>query len=789
MKYNYFFLMLVAVLSSLTGQARPNEEPTDAALIQSCFFIENKGQWPEEVLFFARYANLHVWITQRGAVLDFFELTGCETALEALPEESGETEGKTGMRKGHVIRLEFVNTSGAERAEGRQPLQTRVNYIQGKDPEGWVCDVRTYGEVYLANLYAGIGLRWYTQGSRLRFDLVLEAGADYRQIALQITGAERLWLEQNTIYLRTVVGDVQLCDMKVFRTEKPEGPALAARWAAGDHWLHLVMEEPPADEAITVDPLIYSTFVGGGVHDQGRAMTIDFDGNAYVTGVTTSPDFPTTTGAYQESLNANLDVFVFKLNKSGSALIYATYIGGSGDDHGMSVVVEGNSSVCVAGYTYSFDFPTTSGAWDSTFNGIVDAFVFKLNDDGSGLIYSTYLGGNNEDKAYAVQVDHTGYAYATGYTFSADFPVTAGALDQTFNGFYDVFVSIITEAGALHYSTYLGGSSSDIGEALVLDAEGHVYLTGWTFSMDYPTTAGAYDLSLNSLQDVFVTKFKPSTNTLVYSTYIGGIAPEYVRSIALDPDGQVYITGYTLSGDFPVTAGAYDETANGNWDVFVSKFNSSGSNLIYSTFLGDYGVDWAYSVYADAEGHALITGHTSGPFPTTAGAFDESYNGDWDAFICQLSPLGNSLQYSTYLGGSLGDFAYGLKAEGTTAVVVAGYSASADYPTTAGAFQPVWNAQSDVVVTKLSWDLPTQAADDMFLAQLWRVWPIPAKKCFYIEVQSSEAIEIALLDVYGRIQERYVLEAGIHELKPDVAGGVYLLWDTAHGRTCRIVLD
>ncbi len=336
--------------------------------------------------------------------------------------------------------------------------------------------------------------------------------------------------------------------------------------------------------------LVYSTYLGGSSSghgaDAGTGIAVDAAGNAYVTGGTSSLDFPTTPGAFQTVYGGNDDAFVSKLNATGSALVYSTYLGGSDGEGGSDIAVDAAGNAYVTGYTYSSNFPTTPGAFQTAYGGNVDAFVSKLNASGSALVYFTYLGGSNDDTGRGIAVDAAGNAYVTGDAESANFPTTAGAFQSTFSGggifsFGDAFVSKLHATGsALVYSTYLGGSEADEGVGIAIDASGNAYVTGVTSSSNFPITADAFQATFGGIYDAFVTKLNGAGSDLVYSTYLGrsgnegGFGPG--GGIAVDAIRNAYVTGNTTSADFPTTQGAFKTSFSGGFsDVFVSKLSPS----------------------------------------------------------------------------------------------------------------------------------------------------------------------------------------------------------------------
>jgi hypothetical protein len=454
-----------------------------------------------------------------------------------------------------------------------------------------------------------------------------------------------------------------------------------------------------ATKPLIIDPVLaYSTYLGGGAADGGNGIAVDASGNAYVTGLTQSVDFPTTTNPVQPDQPFG-DAFVTKLNAAGSALIYSTYFGGGGGDGGSDIAIDASGNAYVTGSTSSIDFPTTSGAFDTNL-GIQDGFMTKLNATGSVLAYSTYLGGSADDSGYEIAVDPTGNAYILGLTNSGDFPATPGAFDTTANPGRDFFVAKLNASGsALVYSTYLGGGANDFGGHIAIDASGNVYVTGTTSSIDFPTTPGALDTTDNPGDDAFVTKLNVTGTALVYSTYLGGNSTERGGGITVDSAGNAYVTGLTDSNDFPIQ-NAF-QTDQPLADGFVSKLNPTGSALVYSTYLGGSEDDSGGSgIAVDAAGNAYVAGDTVSPDFPTANPF-QSYKSSFDVFVTKLDAAGSALVYSTYLGGGGNDFANGIAIDSLGNAYIVGSTTSADFPTSGNAFQTSKSLGSDVFISKI----------------------------------------------------------------------------------------
>ena len=357
--------------------------------------------------------------------------------------------------------------------------------------------------------------------------------------------------------------------------------------------------------------LLASMFLGGSDDDWGNSITLDTSGNVYVTGATNSTDFPTTSGAYDTSYNGKWDVFVSKLNSGLTSLADIYVLGGSDDDWGNSLTLDTSGNASVMGSTWSTNFPTTNGAYESSLNGNYDVFVSKLNGGLTSLLASTFLGGSDGDYAFSLAHDTGGNVYAMGYTTSANFPTTNGAYDSSFSGNSDVFVSKLNGGlTSLLASTFLGGSDDDEGYALTIDTSGNVYVTGVTNSTDFPTTNGAHDTSYNDTgySDVFVSKLNGGLTSLLASTFLGGSDDDECYAIAIDTSGNVYAMGSTWSANFPTTNGAYDSSFNGNSDIFVSKLNGGLASLLASTFLGGSDNDEGYALTLDTSGNVYAMG-------------------------------------------------------------------------------------------------------------------------------------------------------------------------------------
>jgi len=370
------------------------------------------------------------------------------------------------------------------------------------------------------------------------------------------------------------------------------------------------------------DDLVYSTFVGGERSDEGSGIALDSEKNVYVTGATSSEDFPTSPGCYDDSYNEYTDMFVLKLDKDGSDLVYSTFVGGGDLDRGKSIGLDSENAAYVTGSTRSSDFPTTSGCFDNSHDGDWDVAVFKLDPDGSDLEYSTFLGGDDLDASSRIVLDTGNSAYITGRTESGNFPASSGCYDSSHNGKSDVFICKLNSKGSdLYYSTFIGDEHDDSGRDIVLDPNNNAYII-------------AYNIGSG---DTMIYNLNRDGSRMLRSRSIGGGKKGSGRTIALDAEGCVYVTGQTSSSDFPTTPGCLDDSYNGDSDIFLCKLDSDELEIVYSTFLGGAESDSSQTSVLGPDGAFYLAGATESPgFPTTGGCYDDSHNGDNDVFVLKL---------------------------------------------------------------------------------------------------------------------------------------------------------
>lgn len=691
-------------------------EPHGLALsdteVTSWLFIENVGQFDERARFQVRGVDQMLWLAEDAIWLTVLDAQSDGNAPgKSSPFQPVGTSATDSSAGGVNIRLSFVDANPHPRIEAFGRVSLPVSFFEGDSQSDWHVAVPVWAGVRYADLYPGIDLEMTIEHGQISQRLVAQPEADLNTVRLRVEGADRLWIESGSLRLGTSIGEVAYPLITLAESSMSSGsaPLVVGSQVYRPFGQPAVDRQPlhPQSPQGSTD-LQFSTFLGGSLSDRVEGEALDAAGNIFVIGETWSIGFPTTAGVFDRSLNGNSDVFVAKLNGSGTGLLYATFIGGSGSDCTMycDLTVDANGLAYLTGTTWSSNFPTTTSAYDRYYSGSYDAFITKLNSTGTGLVYSTYLGGSYGDYAVSVAVDNSGAAYIAGYTDSSNFPTTWWAYDGYYNGGTDAFVTKLNASGtALTYSTFLGGWGWDSAHNLVVRND-EVYVVG-AAANGFPVTYDAYDQSFAGCEadypwcDAFVAHLNSGGSGLVYATYLGGTGADWANSIDVDENGAVAVSGLTTSTNFPHSSNGFDYTFNGATDSFIVQLNSTGSTLSYGSYFGGNGFDYANNVRLDRSGAIYIAGGTnSTDLPTTGNAFDRTAN-NADAMIAKFTPAG-ALLYSTYLGGSSYDWiTFGFSLDASSNVYVAGGTYSPDFPTTPGAYDRYYNGEEDAFVAKL----------------------------------------------------------------------------------------
>lgn len=692
-------------------------------------FIANQGERDGRVRYYASTFGGTVFVTHTGNIV--YSLPGVEDA------ESSSHKGAS--IRGVALEEEIVGGK-IETIRGEEKAITMVNYLKGNDPSQWKTDISTYDTVSLGEIYKGVTLKLKAYGNNVEKLFYLAPGASPELIKMKLNGAKSVRVnEGGALEVLTELGIVTFT--KPFAYQEIDGErrtvdasyflqnARTANPSPSFHsqQLHVSSGQLSVSDAqfiygfalgkydttkeLVIDPLLASTYIGGSEYDTVRSIAIGTNSDIYMTGATSSSDFPTTTGVYESSKSTYTeDVFIAKIDSELTNLLAATFLGGSSYDYGQKIIINSSGNIFVTGYTSSNDFPVTPNAYSTSFNGgAYDVFVSVFDKNLTALSASTYLGGASSDLVYSAVIDSGGSVFIAGYTSSSDFPTSSDGYSTSYN-YDDAFIAKLnSNLSSLTASTYLGGSAYDRINSVTIDADGYLYVCGKTASSDFPTTTEAYDPAYNdtgNIEDAFVAKLDADLTNLIASTYLGGATYDYGNAIAIDHEGNIFVAGSTGSTAFPTVSNSYDIVANGGTDAFVSKLSGNLSKLIASTFLGGSSADSINDISVDSTGNVYVTGKTaSSDFPVSTKGYDTSFGGDSDAFVAKFNEDLMYLLAATLLGGSYSESGSAIAINSGGYVYAAGSTESDDFPTTDAAYETTYNDSGSAFVSKLDSDL------------------------------------------------------------------------------------
>ncbi len=681
-------------------------------------FEENRGQAHPQVRYLSRSKDSTLFLTATEAVI------GLSMRRRASDQAPGKKVGDE--KAASFVRLSCAGALSPTNLRGEDASPTRSNYFLGNDASRWVKNVPHHKAIRYERVYPGIDLVYHGRNGVLEYDFEIAPGADPYGIVVNVEGlvegpsGERIELQADgSLLLHTPSGPLLQKAPFIFQDKEGrrnriegryrilvrEGEAEAEAEADLGH-ARFGFEVAAYDRSRTlvIDPaIVYSSYLGGVNTEFMSGIEVDASGAAYVIGDTTSMDFPTAGSPFQSIAATGQTIFVAKINSAGNALVYATYVGGIGNDDDGQIALDSSGNVYASGTTTSVDFPTVTPV-QGALSGSSDAFVFQLDPNGSNLGYSTYLGGSGFESARDIDLDASNAPYIVGTTGSSNFPVTGGAVQSTLNGSADMFVVKLTPAGtAINFATYLGGSGSEDGFGIGVDNNGDVTVCGSTDSSDYPTQA-PFQAALAGGQDIAVTKLDSIFSSMRFSTYLGGSNndPDLLRlHLSVDrSSGEVFVAATTTSTDFPTQSAFQNNTAGGR-DIVASKFRSDGSALDFSTYLGGSGTDSILRTHLSPSGELLIVGGSSSTNFPTVDPIQGTHTGDGltDAILVKLDAAGD-VAFSTFLGTTGGEGFTDVDLDASGNAYVAGF-----FPTdvtTTGGFQPARAGGTDGFIVKIS---------------------------------------------------------------------------------------
>jgi uncharacterized repeat protein (TIGR01451 family) len=732
-----FFVFLMAGAMGTQGQAVKQQtipaQPDWNSIPR--FFEPNVGQTDSQVRFLSRGPGYTLYLTGNEAVMVSRKLApllkpAFQAAPGLVPSEKSATAAADTYTPS-VLRLELLGANPSPRIYGSEQQAGRSNYFKGRDRSKWHTNVPNFARVHYQQIYPGVNLVYYGNQRQLEYDFVVAPGSDPGRIALSIRGGSARVDDRGNMVVATTDGEMSLHKPVVYQMIADRRRLVDGRFVLANNRVSFAVGTYDRRRALVIDPVVtFSSFLGGSRDDRAAGASFDSHQNVYIAGSTGSDDFPTKNPiqGFMGNCPTCFDMFVTKMNPTGSALIYSTYVGGTGDDRAVAIKVDKTGNAYVVGETSSVDFPITAGAAQFKYGGagsgskgfLGDGVLFKLNAAGSALVYSTYLGGQDDEIIEDVAIDAAGNAYVggmTGSTQAQHFPMTSGAFqtDCQIKSFWGTcFAGFVVKVNAMGsrflYVTYMNdGDTSgfaDTVQGIVVVTTGHAFVGG-QMGPGFPTTAGAFQPSCGgsttcSAVQGYVAELNPTGSQLVWGTYLGstnngGISE--VLSVAMDTTG-VYATGLFVANptaDFPVTTGAAQVFYGGDsgckffgcGDDFVSKLNTNGTGLVYSTYLGGTGDESPLKLAIDTQQNAYVVSQTtSTDFPQQNQVQPLGYGGGpHDGAITEVNATGTAFLFSSYLGGSADDIARGLAVDTTGNMYIAGRTNSANFPITAGAFQ------------------------------------------------------------------------------------------------------
>ncbi|UCF08082.1 MAG: SBBP repeat-containing protein [Thermoplasmata archaeon] len=680
------------------AEIEDNEPAYDFPEMDSGHFTENLGQWEDHITYLAETSFGHVAMGDDGV---YYYL--------AFGEEP------------FAIKITFQDARRSLPL-GHGDCGFESNYFYGNDVTKWVRNARSFEEVLYKNVWPGIDILYHFADGNLKYDIIVGEYSDPKVISFYVEGHWGLNIEDSGLKIliseKVIISDTNLVAFY------QDGTVVPIQFNKISENIYGFDVKKAEGRTLIIDPVVFSTsgFLGGSGSDYASDVAIDDSNNIIILGTTSSSDFPNTTGAYQTDGG---DIVLTKMNKKATDLIFSTYLGDVRGDYPYGLEVDENNDIYVSGQTWSQDFPTTPGVLqESDPSGTYpDVFVLKLNAQGNNLLYSTYVGGTQSDYAYDIKV-RNGNAYVVGSTLSYDFPYV-GSPSMDPHGTVLFFI-LNSDGSNLLNSAFWGGWANEFGYSLAIDGNGSVVVGGVTNSLDFPTTPDAYQTTVNDTNNAFLLKYQPSTNSLIFSTYIGGDTWEYIRSIHINDGTGIYFAGPTGkpaegAKSYPTTSGSFDKTINGNRDLFISKMDPSGSSLIYSTFIGGDGEEEAGRIDVDSQGNVFFTGTVDSGvnFTVTPDCYDSSHNGDDDAFVMILNNNGSDLIYSSFLGGNSSDSGNACLITEANEFLILGTTASYDFPVTNGSYQTENKGYSDIFITKF------RIGDLIFLHEGWNLISVP----------------------------------------------------------------
>lgn len=667
---------------SQTENVITQQEVIPAVQKQEKFFIENKGQWPAEVLFLCDLSGQATWITESGIVFDFYRIMKTEGKMEDIDTLTLNRENQYD-REGDVVHMEMLgsNPRGKCQIQSIDRQYTNYNYFLDKDHQA--SRVGLFKEVLIENVYEGIDIRYYLDKGAFRYDFILKPGANPDLIKLKYHNAKEIRVDENgSLLLETKIGIIKFQDLYAYQ-ELLNHTRVDVNYWVNENTVGFEVDDYDTSRSLVIDPLVYSTFFSSsGLNSEVRSVFKKND-FIYVQGKMLSSTFPGTIGYYIGT--PNIYDYLCKFSQNLDSLLFATF-------HSIvnSKVFLSDSMLLITGLAVNANFFATANAFQPNYNGYLDVGIARLSVEGDSLIAATFLGGASQDQGFDIGVDKHNYIYVTGETVSTNFPVTNGALDNTLNFIEGFICKLSPNLDSLIYSTFIGGTNMDGCKALIVKKENVCILAGTTASSNFPTTSNGYDYYCGNT-DFFVCQIT-GNHTLNYSTYHGGSQEEVFGAMTLDLDSNIIIVGSTKSWNIPTTLNAlYQYPQSYLYAGIITTFDSTLTTIIASTYFGDDSYGLAITdVETGLEGNIFLCGSIVYPLegyelnPNSSSQFP---SGGIDAYIAILNPELTTIEYFTFLGGQSRETGMSIVNDTELTAIISGSTESSGFPVTSNAFQ------------------------------------------------------------------------------------------------------
>ncbi|MCB0357980.1 MAG: SBBP repeat-containing protein, partial [Bdellovibrionales bacterium] len=694
------WLGLGAFSSVSSAAAAPAFSATAASSLPAAGFVQNDGRFPEAVRFWTQTFAGTLFVTDSEIVHTLAEIPASDR-----PRLSGTAAQAIALRERFIDAFPLATVRGERRNDAAQ-----LSFIKGGSSAS---SPSAYHAVTFGEVWPGVTVQLQARAKNAEKLFVVDPGGSVSDIEVAIDGADALAVgAEGELILYTQLGPVRMTAPKAYQLlDGAEVPVTVRYRTAGLRYGFTVGRYDP-HEPLIIDPLLASTFVGGGSVDRLKVLLQASSGELVVVGASNSTAYPTTAGVYSDTLAGDFDIVVSKFSSDLKTLYSSTYLGGGDLDEPVAAVFDSVGSLYVVAETGSNDFPTTAGAAQDTYGGgYRDIVVAKLDSSLTTLEAATYIGGDTYDVPSGIERSSAGEIYVAGYTTSTDFPLAGSPYDSTQENGDSAIVRLSADLSTITAGTLLGATGLDISYDLALEAGGTVILTGATTGADFPTTAGAYDTTHNGNNDVYLARLSGDLSALLASTLLGGTNLDVSADVLPLPSGAIAVLGTTQSSNFPATLGAADITYAGSNDLFVALFSNDLGTLSTATFLGGASAETAGRLIRAANGDLYVVGSSrSSDYPATSTAYDPTHNGDNDGVITRLSNNLSAIVASTFLGSSASDTATALVLDSSGNVVVGGSTTSPSFPTTTGAYSEIIQGSRDIFLSMLTPDLSLDGA-------------------------------------------------------------------------------